>query len=141
MKELSDFKVGDHVIVSSVNDSEYAFLLGKAATVVSSDVPHKIKVEFDDQWCGYFLPNQLDFPASEKHSSMYKVVGAAEKVGELRCLIAVGKFVLNGCNITDKTAEQVLNSLYDQYDEAVKVRDDLLKDFWCKLSSVMGEKK
>lgn len=145
MKELSDFKVGDHVVVSSVNDVDYSFLLGKSATVVKSDVPHKVKVEFDDQWCGYFLPDQLTIPASEPHIFMEKLVDACEKVGTLRCLIAVNKFVLNkfvlnGERSTDGAEEPALGSLYAQYDEAKKERDERLVAFWCNVSNLVKNK-
>ena len=52
-------KKGDKVIILSTSD-DFKFVIGKEGTVMNSDVPDKIKVSFDENWCGYFLSEQFE---------------------------------------------------------------------------------
>ena len=82
----------------------------------------------------------MTIPASEPHIFMEKLVDACEKVGKLRCLIAVNKFVLNGERSTDGAEDPALGSLYAQYDEAKKERDERLIYFWCNVTNIVRNK-
>jgi hypothetical protein len=49
-------KVGDYVKVIYVPAG--IDTTGREGTIV--EISHKIKIDFDEQWCGYYLPNQLE---------------------------------------------------------------------------------
>ena len=118
MKTIEDFKNGDHVIIEKVDDEFYNNLIGRFATVVHSDVPNKIKVFFDEQWQGYFLPDQLDFydKTERKKRLMTQIIFASERYGQL-----CEHF---GNNIDD--TEVVAKEIY----EVVENRKKLIEEFW-----------
>ena len=47
--------------------SDYESHIGKVVKVIKSDNPDKIKVDFNDQWCGYFFPHEI-----VKYNVLYK---------------------------------------------------------------------
>lgn len=47
--------------------SDYESHIGKVVKVIKSDNPNKIKVNFDDQWWGYFFPHEV-----VKYNVLYK---------------------------------------------------------------------
>lgn len=52
------YKPGEKYKIIRCND--FPALNGKIITVMTyQDDPMKIKVSFDDNWCGYFRPTQL----------------------------------------------------------------------------------
>lgn len=58
MKDIANNDVypGDFV---KILYSDYENHIGMIVKVVRSDNPAKIKVDFNDQWCGYFFPHEV----------------------------------------------------------------------------------
>ena len=61
-------------------------LIGKEATVVKSDVSGKVKVSYDEHWCGYFFEDELQVVQAVDQQlnvcTLIQIIHISEQIGK-----------------------------------------------------------